>query len=459
MRTVKSFRLGRRAVLRGAGVSLALPWLEVMAEKSAFGQAAVAPRALFFYWPTGYRAGDWLANPATPGTLTTFNIPTIATALTPFKSKLTFVTGTEMKPASVGNGGDGIHARGTGCSLVAEVLTKTGFTTGISADQVVARAVGTGTCIPSLALGVPGERPATFAEDGYGGVYYNNVSFTGPTSNVQKENKPEDLFRRLTTCSGFGTGGTGTMPPPPDPRVAFEKSVMAAVKVDAQRLMTCVGQEDKLRLDEYFTSITELERRFVDMPPPPGGGTAMCDKPAAPTTQTVFKDNAFVMMDLAVLAFKCGLTRVATMMLDGAFSRRNYGLPDIDGVDYIHGLSHGEIGGKTVDHPRWVKITTHYFELMAHLLEQMDAVKEGDRTLLDNTIVYFFSEFGNGDAHQQAQQPIIIAGGAGKLNVGRHIAVANGTPQANVLLTILQAMGVQRTSFGDSNGTIAGLGI
>jgi hypothetical protein len=458
MRTVKSFRLSRRAVLRGAGVSLALPWLEVMAEKSAFGQAAVAPRAMFFYWPTGYRAGDWLVNPAA-GTYTTFDIPTIATALNPFKAKLTFVTGLEMKPASVGSGGDGIHARGTGCSLVAEVLTKTGFTTGISADQVVARAVGTGTCIPSLALGVPGERPATFAEDGYGGVYYNNVSFTGPTSNVQKENKPEDLFRRLTTCSGFGTGGTGTMPPPPDPRVAFEKSVMAAVKVDAQRLMSCVGQEDKLRLDEYFTSITELERRFVDMPPPPGGGTASCEKPPAPTTKTTFKENAFVMMDLAVLAFKCGLTRVATMMLDGAFSRRNYGLPDIDGVDYIHGLSHGEIGGKTVDHPRWVKITTHYFELMAYLLGQMDAVKEGDRTLLDNSIVYLFSEFGNGDAHQQAQQPVIIAGGGGKLNVGRHIAVANGTPQANILLNILQAMGVQRTSFGDSNGTISGLAI
>src|SRR5262245_55020171 len=116
MRTVKSFNLSRRAVLRGAGVSLALPWLEVMAEKSAYGQAAVAPRVMFLYWPNGYRRGDWLVNPAA-GMTTTYELPAIATALTPFKPKLTIVTGLEMKPASVGNGGDGIHARGTGCSL------------------------------------------------------------------------------------------------------------------------------------------------------------------------------------------------------------------------------------------------------------------------------------------------------------------------------------------------------
>jgi hypothetical protein len=147
-------------------------------------------------------------------------------------------------------------------------------------------------------------------------------------------------------------------------------------------------------------------------------------------------------------------------MLDGAFSRRDYGLPDIDNVNYIHGLSHGEIGGKPLDHPRWEKITTHFFTLIAYLLQQMDAVNEGNGTLLDNTIVCIGSEFGDGDAHSQSQHPLIIAGGGGgRLNVNRHIAATNDTPLANALLTLMQVTGVQRAAFGDSSGTIPGLAI
>jgi hypothetical protein len=107
-----------------------------------------------------------------------------------------------------------------------------------------------------------------------------------------------------------------------------------------------------------------------------------------------------------------------------------------------------------------VKITTHYFNLIAYLLQQMDAVNEGNGTLLDNTIVYIGSEFGDGDAHSQSQHPVIIAGsGGGRLNVNRHIATPNDTPAANALLSVMQVMGVQRTAFGDSSGTIPGLAI
>jgi len=469
MRRVKPFRLDRRAVLGGAGISLALPWLEAMVPSSAYAKsvaAATGPRVLFLYFPTGYRQGGWLAN-KTAGSYPDFTLPAIAQALTPLKNKLTIITGLANKTATVGNGGDGIHARGTGCWLNCEVLTTTGFASGISADQVIAKTIGATSCIPSLALGVPGEQVATFAEDGYGAVYYNNVSFTGPKANVQKENKPLDLYNRLITCSGFGTGSggdAGTAPPPTvNQRTQFEKSAMAGVKVEANRLMTCVGQEDRLRLQQYFDSITELERRFTTPPAGDGGAPptgALCQKPAAPGATGTFQQNAQMMMDLLILGFKCGLTNVATLMLDGAFSRRDYGLPDIDAVNYVHGLSHGEIGGKPVDHPRWVKITTHYFTLIAYLLQQMDAINEGNGTLLDNTIVYIGSEFGDGDAHSQSQHPVIIAGGgAGRLNVNRHIATPNDTPAANALLTVMQTMGVQRTAFGDSTGTIAGLAI
>jgi hypothetical protein len=457
VRRARPFRLSRRALLRGAGAALALPWLEAMVPREARGQAAAPPvRALFVYFPTGYRVGNWVTRAA--GTYTDVTLPAIASSLTPYIPQLNLVTGTGNMPATVGNGGDGIHARATGTFLTCEILQKTGFAAGISADQVIARSVGTTTCVPSLALGIPGERLPGFDEDGYGEVYLDNVSFVGPRANVQKDNNPQSLFKRLITCSGIPTSGGTSAPVDPAlaERTAFEKSVMSGVKGEATRLMGCLGQADRARLDQYFTSITELEQRFQTMPMAPAAG---CVQPAMPPAAgATYADSIQLMIDVMLFAFQCGLTRVATLMMDGAFSRRNYGLPDIDGVDYIHGLSHGEIGGKTVDHPRWVKITTHFFANFAMLLGKMSAINEGGSTMLGNSIVYINSEFGDGDAHDQFQLPLIVAGGGGgKLRSGRHIALPNKTPVSNVILTIMQAMGVNQTSFGDSTGPVTSL--
>lgn len=467
MRRVKPFRLSRRSLLRGGGYALALPWLEAMAPRQAFAQAAApAPRVLFFFFSTGYKGGTW--NP-TPGP--NWSFPAIAAPLEAIKKKTTLITGLAEKPGSVGSGGAGIHARATGCFLQHTPLRKTGFDgDGISADQVIAQQIGKGSCIPSLVLGVPGERPATFAEDGYGNVYLNNISFSGPKSAVTKENNPGDLLKRLVTCPaaapGAGQAGTGTPNAVLEERVNFEKSVMGAVKDEASKLLKCVGSADKLRVEEYFNSIAELERRFMapapgTKPGEPSAPAASCGMPNPVTGDPgmTLKAGATAMFDLLVTAFRCNLTRVSSLMLDGAFSRRNYGVPDINNANYIHGLSHGEINGKGADHPRWVKITTHYFELIAQLLLQMDKINEGAGTLLDNTIVYIGSEYGDGDAHNFSNQPMIIAGGAGKLKMGQLIEAPGGMPQANAVLDVMNAMGVQRASFGDSSGRIPGLAL
>jgi hypothetical protein len=466
MRRVKPFRLSRRSLVRGGAYALALPWLEAMAPRRAFAQAAAPqPRALFFFFSTGYKGGTWNFTPGAD-----WKFPTIAAALEPLKKKTTLITGMTEQPGSVGSGGAGIHARATGCFLIHSPLRKTGFDgDGISADQVIASQIGKDSCIPSLVLGIPGERPATFAEDGYGNVYLNNISFTGPRSAVTKENNPADLFKRLVTCpaTGAGSGQMGAIPNPMlEERVNFERSVMGSVKAEATKLIKCVGTSDKLRVEEYFNSISELERRFREpTPPAPGGGgggapSAMCGMPNPVTGDPglTLKAGSTAMFDLLTTAFKCGLTRVSSLMLDGAFSRRNYGLGDINNANYVHGLSHGEINGKGADHPRWVKITTHYFELIAQLLTQMDSVNEGYGTMLDNSIVYIGSEYGDGDAHQFSQQPMIIAGGAGKLKMGQHI-VANGMAQANAVLDVINAMGVARPSFGNSTGRVPGLAV
>jgi hypothetical protein len=457
MRRVKPFQLSRRTVLRGVGVSLALPWLEVMASKQATAAPTTAlPRVIFVYFPTGYRSGTWAANKA-PGSYPDYQLPAIAQALDPFKSKLTLITGLSNDPAAVGNGGDGVHARGTGCFLTNEVLQMNGFAAGISADQRLAKAVGSSFCIPSLSIGVPAERPPSFDEDGYGAVYYNNISFTGPRANVQRENSPLSLFNRLTKCGGFGMTG-GTVDPAVSERTAFEKSVMGSVNEEASHLMSCVGKQDQLRLQQYYDSIAELEKRFQDpsMQPMPSSG---CTTPTAPPASAdTFLKNSELMMDVSLVALKCGLTPVVSMMLDGAFSHRDYSLPDIDGVDYCHGLSHGEIGGIAADHPRWTKITTHFFSHFAYLLGQMDAVNEGSGTMLDNSIVYISSEFGDGNAHSIKQLPVLIAGtGGGRLNTGRQIAVVNDTPSANAILDVMKVAGVQATAHGNSTGPIPGL--
>jgi hypothetical protein len=127
-------------------------------------------------------------------------------------------------------------------------------------------------------------------------------------------------------------------------------------------------------------------------------------------------------------------------------------------VNYIHGLSHAEFGGEALDTPRWMKITRHYFEIFAYLLAKLDAADEGGATLLDQSIVWIGSEFGDGNAHACSDLPVVVAGGGGgRLRPGRHVAVQPGTPQANALLGVLQAMGVSRLAFGDSTGTIPGL--
>jgi hypothetical protein len=441
----RGLRLSRRTVLRGGAFALALPWLEAMGNR-AHAATPAPPRAFFFYFPSGYTAGSWLSG-ARPGVVTPFVLPAVAQALAPWKSKLTLVTGLGNHPATLfGNDAGGLHARGTGCSLVCEPLQTGGFAgTGVSVDQVIARALGAGSCISSLVLGLPNERVPSFAEEGYSAIYYNNVSFAGPRSPMQKVSDPSDLFVRLVTCPGFGGQ-------PPKKRARFEQAVMSAVKDKATRLMKCAGQADRVRLEEYFTSVAELERRFLPATPVPG-----CPRiGAAPAPGTTLAEGATAMMDLAVLAFQCGLTRVGTMMMDGAFSRRNFGLPDINGVNYIHGLSHGEIGGEEADNPRWRRITSHYFSLFATFLGKLDAVPDqAGGTLLDNTLVFMGSEFGDGNRHQCSELPVIVAGGGGRLPLGRHVAAPADTPVANLFLTLLHTLGIPNPSFGDSTAPLA----
>jgi hypothetical protein len=450
MRSRRPLRLSRRMLLRGAGCALGLPWLQAMAPRAA--AAAVMPaRALFLYFPSGYTAGTWPTSAASGGA---FTLPALASALQPWSKKLTLVTGLANHPASLfGNDAGGLHARGTGCSLVCQPLRKDGFAgDGVSVDQIIARQLGADSCLSSLVLGVPNERTPNFAEEGYSSVYYNNVSFAGPRSPVHKVTNPADLYLRLTTCPAFGGQ-------PAPKRARFEQAVMGAVKDQATHLMNCAGQADRIRLEEYFTAVAELERRFLPSNAAAANG-ASCPRrgPPNPVAGTTLAEGATAMMDLAVLAFQCGLTRVGTLMMDGAFSRRNFGLPDIGGVNYIHGLSHGEIGGEAVDNPRWQRITSHYFQLFATFLAKLDAVPDGTgTTLLDNTLVIIGSELGDGNRHLYTDLPFLVAGGGGRLQLGRHIAAPAGTPIANAFLSVLHALGIRRPSFGDSSGPLAGL--
>src|SRR5260370_23455491 len=302
----------------------------MLPKRSAAQAAAIPLRAFFIYVPPGYKNGHWIPT-TTRGVYPDVTTPATAAALQPYQSKLNFITGCGNTPAAFGNGGDGIHARATGTFLYFQHLLQTGLDgDGITARQVIAKSVGTTTCVPSIVTGIPGERLPGFNEDAYAAMYLDNIAFVLPRSNVQKDSNPQTLFRRLVMCSSL-MPGTGTGGPPPDPmaveRTKFEKTVMSAVKDEAKRLSSCVGVDDRARLDQYYTSISELEQRFTTVPPV-GMPSMSCMKPGEPPASGAdFQASIHLMMDVIIFGFRCGITRVASMMLDGAFSRRNSGLP------------------------------------------------------------------------------------------------------------------------------------
>jgi hypothetical protein len=437
---VTKIALPRRTFLRGLGAAVALPLLDAMVPAlTAASQTAARPvrRLGFVYLPMGMNPLPW--TPPEVGRLTELS-PSLA-SLAPFLDHLTVVTNLELRNANT----TGNHAS-SNCAFLscarARRTESTDYYLGTTVDQIVAQQIGRDTPIPSLELGTDLIAQVGNCDNGYACVYMNNLSWSSPTSPLPTEADPRAVFERL-----FGDGGS------PDQRrteLRRNASILDWVMADMAALRATVGASDRHRVNEYLDTVREVERRIqraerqAETSPLPD-----LDRPA--TVPESWEDHVKLMMDLQVLALRADLTRVVTFQLAREGSTRTY--PQIGVPEPHHPVSHHVNDPEKLT--KLAKINAYHVSLCGYLLAKLQAVSEGDGTLLDHTTYLMGSGMGNPDIHDHQNLPIVLArGGASSVRGGRHIKFEQLTPLANLHLTLMDHMGVRLDRFVDSTGRV-----
>lgn len=432
--------LSRRALLRGTGAVLALPFLEAMLP--ARTSSAPAPRrAVWIYAPNGAHMPDW--TPAQAGALSALP-PTLA-ALEPHRADLLVLSGLVHDKARPNGDGPGDHARAAATFLTACQALKTDgpIRAGISADQLAAREVGALTRLRSLELGCEPGRLGGQCDSGYSCAYSNSISWSSPQTPVGKETDPRTVFDRL-----FTDGDAELTAQERDARRAKRRSVLDFVRDDARALAKALSPQDARKLDEYLSGVRELERRieFAERQRD-NGATTMARPDSAPED---FEAQAALMADLLALALTSDTTRIATWMLANEGSNRSY--PQHGVAEGHHELSHH--GGDPDKHKKIAAINRAHIGALARLLERLSA-SEGDARLLDSCRIAYGSAISDGDRHNHDELPILVAGGGSALPLGAHVKLPKPAPCANLWLTMLAELGVDARQLGDSSGRLA----
>ncbi|RKH29912.1 DUF1552 domain-containing protein [Corallococcus praedator] len=434
--------LSRRTLLRGMGALMALPLLEGMRPGVARGAPVPAPRRFaVFYTPCGIHMPKW-----TPGGVgANWSLTPTLASLAPVKNDVLVLSGLDNLPGRPD--GDGHHAAATSAFLSCVKALKTegsNIRTGISMDQVLAKAVGKATRFPSLELGIDQGKGIGNCDSGYACPYANNIAWAGPSTPVPKETSPRAAFERL-----FADFDPNITQAELAKRRAYGLSIIDAVRDDAKALEGRLGTTDRRKLDEYFTGVRELEMRVNAME----GAGPTCGAVATPVDTLDVREKTKAMMDLIVLAFQCDLTRTCTFMLGNARSQRVYSFLGLSGEH--HAYSHHQKAQANYD--ALAKIDKWEVEQYAYLLQRMKGVLEGEGTLLDHSAVYFSSEVADGNMHEHTNLPILLAGRAGgALSPGRHVQYED-VPLANLYISLLNIFGVPVTTFGDGTGPLTGL--
>jgi hypothetical protein len=431
--------LSRRTILRGIGTTIALPFLDAM--RPAF--AATAPanpspmRLAFVYVPNGIIMSDW--TPATEGS--GFELPRILKPLEPFREQTLVISGLRQNNGFAQGDGAGDHARAAATFLTGAHPKKTygaDIQAGISVDQVAAQHIGQSTRFKSIELGLDDGRVVGNCDSGYSCAYSNSISWSTPSTPMPPEINPRAAFERLF----------GAEPETAEARARrerYEKSILDYVLDDTRRLSGQLGPTDRRKMDEYLTSVREIERRIQIAEQDPQPIVPPIDKPYS--TPAVFQDYARLMFDMMWIAFQTDLTRVSSFMIGREGSDRTYreiGIPDPH-----HPLTHHR------GNPEWIEkitqINTHHVEQLVYFLQKLKLTEDGDGSLLDHTLVLYGSGLSDGNKHDHADLPLLVAGG----RMGRgHLCYPKETPMNNLHLTLLDHAGVKIDSLGDSQGEL-----
>ncbi len=442
-------RISRRTALRGLGTAISLPFLESMSAapalagtSSAMSVAEGPRRVAFFFVPNGVHLPNW--TPATEGY--GFSLPFILEPLAEVRDDLMVLSGLTHDKGRGNGDGAGDHARSASVFLTGAQPRKTSganIRSGISVDQVAAKKIAHQTRIASLELGCEAGRNAGNCDSGYSCAYSSNISWASSTTPVAKETNPKLVFDRL-----FSQGTTGQIARQRAERKIYRRSLLDFVLDDARSLQKTLGTPDQRKLDEYLSSVREIERRTEAASPAADMGDAIEAPEGIPEE---YGEHLRLMCDMMVLAFQADLTRVSTCMFANAGSNRSY--RQIDVPDGHHNLSHH--GGDPEKLDKISRINRFHMQHFAYFLQRLKAIPEGNGTLLDHCMIVYGSGLSDGNRHNNENLPILLAGhGGGTLATGRHVRYPEETPLCNLYMSLLDRMDASVDWIGDSTGRL-----
>jgi hypothetical protein len=441
--------LSRRTLLRGMGATaIALPFLDAMTPALQASTAAPPVRMAFVYVPNGIIMRDW--NPAYEGALGA--LPRILKPLEPLRDDILLLGNLTHNMGRALLDGPGDHGRCCGAYLTGVHPKKTtvDIKAGISCDQIVANQVGGQTKFPSLELGLEDARQAGDCDSGYSCAYTNNLAWKSETQPLPPVLDPRALFERL-----FGDGAEMT----PEARALQarnRRSILDFVTGDTKRLESGLGPSDRRKLDEYLTSIREVEARIGRAEKDNSQIDPHMDKPYGVPAD--FAEHFAMMSDMLTIAFQADLTRVATFLVTHEGTSRSY--RELDIADGHHPLTHHRGDQQLIE--KVTKINAYHLQLFAAWIQKLKNTPEGAGSLLDHCMIVYGAGLSDGNRHTHEDLPTLIAGrgenGHGNaFKTGRRIVARKETPMCNMFLTMMDRMGVHAEEFGDSTGHLQGL--
>jgi len=438
----------RREVLRGAGVLLALPWLESLAPRlhaAAAGPVADThkPPVRFgvLFFPNGVWKPNWI--PTKSGR--DYELPFSLQPLADLKADLNVFSNLDK---AYSRGGDGHYAKTANFLTGLRVAKTTGKNINVgnaSVDQILASKLGHRTPLPSLELGIDPVISGIDSNVGYTRLYGSYISWRSASVPMAREINPRMVYERLFAA---------TARPDDD-----DRSLLDLTLEDAKALRSKLSRDDQFKLDEYLDAMRAVEKRilFAAKPDPdhrPAKDLAVptAPKPGIPHDH---REHVKLMLDLMALAFWSDSTRVITFMFANDVSGKNFSF-----VEGVHGghhdLSHHSNQKDKIE--QYSRINRWHVEQFAYLCRKLKAIKEGSGTLLDNCLLLLGSSMSDGNAHDPNNLPIVVAGKAGgAFSTGQHLASSRNTPLCNLYVSILNVMGVPAKRFGDSTGPLQGL--
>ncbi len=453
----KKWQISRRRMLKGLGACIALPFLEAMAFPGSGYSGKKSPvRTAFLFMPNGVHPEHW-----TPKTIgRNFELTRQLKPLEPFRDDIQILSEL-MNHNSIFKGADGHYAKSASlltCMPIKQTIGDNIYAGGVSVDQVIANHVGNETLFPSLEYGLDRITTGVDINVGFTRLYGSSISWKTPTQPLSKEIDPRLAFDRL--FRPFVPGAKTKNDP-------YKQSILDVVLDDAKSLKNNLGRSDQDKLSEYLESIYSVEKRLSN--------TGNLEKFAERITPDIKKELVRVnqnideyvemyagvditektrlMFDIITLAFWSDASRVSTFMFGNSVSNRNFTF--IEGVHgNHHSISHHMNKEETLE--EYTRISAWHIEQYAYLLGRLKSIREGDGTLLDQSMIMFVSDLRDGNRHSPKDLPIVLAGkGGGKLKTGQNLVFAKETNLANLYLTMMHAQGISVPGFADSNRTLS----